>query len=45
MFCFDVLLTVHLSIFISVINQFDAQSAHETATYRCDDTRGGVMQF
>jgi len=25
-FYFDVLLTVHLSIFISVINQFDAQN-------------------
>jgi len=25
-FCFDVLLTVHLSIFISVINQLDAQN-------------------
>jgi len=79
---FDVLLTVHLSIFISVINQLDAQNCcftislfhastcfehmcsssgggrlvhglredlsqpvHETATYRCDDTRGCVMQF
>jgi hypothetical protein len=84
---FDVLLTVHLSIFISVINQIDAQnfcftislfhastcfehmcwlsggqncitqplvsshsivlfqSVHETATYRCDDTRGCIIQF
>ena len=73
---FEVLLTVHLSIFISVINQLDAQNfcftislfhastcfehmcsssggqncitrplVHETATYRCDDTRGCVMQF
>jgi len=81
---FYVLLTVHLSIFISVINQLDAQNfcfkfisclymfqahvliirrsklhyktsgiitrigghlVHETATYRCDDTRGCVMQF
>jgi len=79
---FDVLLTVHFCIFISVFNQFDAQNLfhkkfcfmplhvsstcvhhqevkivlyslwyhhiyrwHETATYRCDDTRGGVMQF
>jgi len=84
---FDVLLTVHLSIFISVFNQFDAQNlfhsklyfmplhvsstcahhqevklalnslwchhtyrwpsqpVHETATYRCVDTRGCVMQF
>ena len=83
---FDVLLTVYLSIFISVINQLDAQNfcftislfhastcfeqmcsssggqnsitqplvektavlyqpVHETATYRCDDTRGCVMQF
>jgi len=49
----DVLLTVHLSIFISVFNQLDAQNlfhnkfylVHETATYRCDDTRGCVMQF
>jgi len=44
----DVLLTVHLSIFISVINQIDAQGGrlvHETATCRCDDTRGCVMQF
>ena len=80
-FFFDVLLTVHLSIFISVINQLDAQNCcftvnlfhattcfehmcsssggqncitqplvsshlvHETAAYRCDDTRGCVMQF
>jgi len=22
-----------------------SQPAHETATYRCDDTRGCVMQF
>jgi len=75
---FDVLLTVHLSLFISVINQLDAQnlfynkflfhastcfehmcsssggqncitqplvSSHRTTTYRCDDTRGCVMQF
>ena len=38
---FDVLLTVHLSTFISVINE----PVHETATYRCDDTRSCVMQF
>jgi len=85
-YSFGVLLTVHLSIFISVINQLDAQSfcftislfhastcfeqhvliirrsklhyttsgnitpiggrpVHETATYRCDVTRGCVMQF
>jgi len=31
---FDVLLTVHHSIFIAVFNQL-----------RCDDTRGCVMQF
>ena len=40
---------MHLSIFISVINQLDAQNfclpVHQTATYRCDDTRGCVMQF
>ena len=96
---FDVLLTVHLSIFISVINLLDAQNlfhnkfyfmslhvsstranhkevkialnsmwchhtyrwpsrardtiisptggllVHKTATYRCDDIRGYVMQF
>jgi len=54
---FDVLLTVHLSIFISVFNELDAQNlfqnkfyymplhVYETATYRCDDTRGCVMQF
>jgi len=42
---------VHLSIFISVINQLDAQNfclyqpVHQTATYRCDDTGGCVMQF
>jgi len=34
---FDALLTVHLSIL--------SQLVHETATYRCDDTRGCVMQF
>jgi len=56
---FDVLLTVHLSIFISVINKLYAQNfcfkirlfnvlsqpVHQTATYRCDDTRGCVMQL
>ena len=82
----DVLLTVHLSIFILVINQLDAQNfcitislfhastcfehhvliarrsklyytasgiitptggspVHRTATYRCDDTRGCIIQF
>ena len=40
---FDVLLTVHLSIFILVINQLDAR--HGTATYRCDGTRGCIIQF
>jgi len=70
-FYFDVLLTVHLSIFISVINQVDEQNFclkislfHASTcfehmyssswgqnclwyhhTYRCDDTRGWVMQF
>jgi len=83
-FGFDVLLTVHLSTFISVFNQFDAQNlfhnkfyfiplhvsstcahhqevkialhslwyyhtyrwpVHETATYKCDELRGCVMQF
>jgi len=24
---------------------FLSQPAHQTATYRCDDTRGSVMQF
>jgi len=45
------------TIFISEINQIDAQNfcftirpsrehyVHETATYRCDDTGGCVMQF
>ena len=42
---FDVLLTVYLSIFISVFNQLDGRLVHVTATYRCDDTRGCVMQF
>ena len=72
---FDVLLTVHLSIFILVINQLDAQnfcftisfisclymfrapcSHHKEVkivlyslwyhhTYRCDDTRGCIIQF
>jgi len=45
---FDVLPTVHLSLFISVINQLDAQNfclVHETATYKFDDTRGCLMQF
>ena len=71
---FDVLLTVHLNIFISVFNELDAQNlfhnkfyfmplhvsstcAHHQEvkialhslwyyhTYRCDDTRGCVMQF
>jgi len=69
---FDVLLTVHLSIFILVINQIDAQNlfyskfisclymfrapcSHRQevkivlyslwCTYRCDDTRGCIIQF
>ena len=66
---FDVLLTVHLSIFILVINQSDVQNfcftislfhastcfehrvliirspVHGTATYKCDDTRGCIIQF
>jgi len=65
---FYVLLTVHLSIFISVINQLNAQNFCFTIslfhastcfehmcsslhslwyhyTFRCDDTRGCVMQF
>jgi len=82
----DILLTVHLSIFILEINQLDAHNfcftvssfyastcfehhvliirrsklhytasgiitpiggcpVHEMATYKCDDTRGCVMQF
>ena len=41
---------MHLSIFISVINQLDAQIFHHIRlwyhhTYKCDDTRGCVMQF
>jgi len=52
---------VHLSIFISVFNQTDAQNLFHNKFYfmplhvsstcahhhtcRCDDTRGGVMQF
>ena len=71
-FFFHVLLTVHLSIFILVINQLDAQNLfiislfhastcfeqhvlivrrsklYYTAsgiTYRCDDTRGCIIQF
>jgi len=80
--CFDILLTVLLSIFILVINQLDAQNfcftislSHAStcfehhvliirrsklyytasgiikpigghqATYRCDDTRGCIIQF
>ena len=31
--CFDVLLTVHLSIFISVINQLDAQNFYITISF------------
>ena len=49
---FEVLLTVHLSIFILVINQLDAQNlfyrctcVHRTATYRCGDTRCCIIQF
>jgi len=43
----DVLLTVYLSIFISVINQLDALNfcSWYHHTYRCDDTRRCVMQF
>ena len=57
----DVLLTMRRSVFISVLNQLDAQNlfhnkfylmplrvsstcAHHH-TYRCDDTRGCVIQF
>jgi hypothetical protein len=35
---FDILLTVHLNIFLS-------QPVHGTATYRCDDTRECIVQF
>ena len=58
---YGVLLTVHLSTFISVISQLDAQNVcstislfhastcfehmYETATYRCDNTKGYVIQF
>jgi len=82
---FDVLLTVHLSIYTSIINQLDAKSlfynkfiscfymfrvhvlivrssklyytafgiisriggrpVHGRTTYRCDDTRGCIIQF
>jgi len=40
-------LKIKLILYIfSVINQLDAQNfVHETATYRCDDTRSCVMQF
>ena len=48
-FFFDVLLTARISIFISVINQLDAQNFCFKISlfhaYRCDDTRGCVMQF
>ena len=53
-FFFGVLLTVHLSVYISAINELDAQNfrftislflVHETATYMCDDTRGCITQF
>ena len=40
---FDVLLTVHLSIFILGINQINAQNYHHT--YRCDDIRGCIINF
>ena len=59
--CFNVLLTVHLRIFILVINQLDAQNLFYNNfisyiiyviyslwyhhTYRCDDTRGCIIQF
>ena len=51
---FDVFLTVHLSIFILVIKQLDAQNLFYNKfisclwyhhTYRCDDTRGCIIQF
>ena len=58
---FNVLLTVHLSIFILKINQIDSQNLFYnkfisclymfraqvlvTAIYRCDDTRGCIIQF
>ena len=47
---FNTFITFLYIFFISVINQLDtqhfcAQSVHETAIYRCDDTRGCIMQF
>jgi len=44
---FDVLLTVHLSIFISVSNQLDAQNLFHNKFYLMPlhDTRVCVMQF
>jgi len=42
----QIIIRTFLSVFISVINHIDApQPVHETVTYRCDDTRGCVMQF
>jgi hypothetical protein len=39
------LLTVHLSIFISVINHLQVWCCARGGLYRCDDFRGCVMQF
>ena len=36
---FDILLTVHLNIFILIL------TVHRTATYRCDDTRDCIVKF
>jgi len=38
----DVLLTVHLTIFILVSNELDAQHVWYHHTYRCDDTTGCI---
>ena len=39
----DVLLTVHLGIFISVF--VSCTPVHETAAYRCENTRDRIIQF
>jgi len=39
------LVSSHLKVAVSCTGWNFSQPVHETATYRCDDTRGCVMQF
>jgi len=45
MFRAHVLIIRRLKLYYTASGIILSQPVHETATYRCDDTRGCVMQF